>query len=268
MTNQLPDDISFERWVQYVFDHPVPERVSKEVEEAYRSEVFEIRMAMRESRDVQLTLPPEPDWKIWHLRSDRTDWNVEADPIRTVEYVTRLFTEIERYTAPYSDAQVNQGIDFLLFPFFSKHVVMLAHMAVPDSMCFACIESFNVVYRELFAKRCTPIIGTKRKRGDPKYNPLNDVCFMWWDIFPFRVSKRPTSPKAEKIHQGLLEVMVKALHLKSRACQESALHGLGHWYKAYASFVYEAITQFIDTHPNLYPPLYDYAIAARGGRML
>jgi len=263
MTNQLPDDISFERWVQYVFDHPVPERVSTEVKNAYDQEVTEIRTAMRENKDSQLTVPPEPDWKVWHRRSDHTDWNVEADPIRTVEFVTQLFTEIEKITAPYSDAQINQGIDFLLFPFFSKHVVMLGHNAVPDSMRFACIESFNVVYRDLFAKRCT-----NRKRGDPKYNPLNEVCFMWWDIFPFHPRKRPTSAEAEKIDQALLDVMVKALQLKSRACQESALHGLGHWYKAYASFVYEVITQFIDTHPNLYPPLYDYAIAARGGRIM
>jgi hypothetical protein len=50
---------------------------------------------------------------------------------------------------------------------------------------------------------------------------------MWWDGFPCLA--RADDPNLTMMQDTALRTMARILSLKSLACEESALHGLGHW---------------------------------------
>ena len=62
--------------------------------------------------------------------------------------------------------------------------------------------------------------------------------------------------------------MEHILGLGSLACQESALHGLGHWQRQDASEVARIIDAFVLSQTELDPRLLAYANAARCGCVL
>jgi hypothetical protein len=62
-----------------------------------------------------------------------------------------------------------------------------------------------------------------------------------------------------------LEVMRQALALPHDACRESALHGLGHWHRAYPSQTTGIIDEFLARNGDVRDELRSYALAARCG---
>jgi hypothetical protein len=50
---------------------------------------------------------------------------------------------------------------------------------------------------------------------------------MWWDILPVYGGPRPED--RDTLHEAAFGTMAAVLEMPSIACQESALHGLGHW---------------------------------------
>src|SRR5437667_4395860 len=56
---------------------------------------------------------------------------------------------------------------------------------------------------------------------------LLGVCYMWWDRFPCIALAR--DPNLPTMQETALRTMASILGFSSIACQESALHGLGHW---------------------------------------
>jgi hypothetical protein len=139
--NTLPDDIPFERWVQHVFDHPLPEQGRKQ----------------------------------WHFGLDAEQWDPLADPALTVEYLTMLFTNIDTLIVPYTDGQIDQGIYYLINSSCSNHVFALVQKSVSLDLRIDCVHAFYDVYDKLYAKRCTPALGHLSEAG----NPLNHTCYMW-----------------------------------------------------------------------------------------
>ena len=86
---------------------------------------------------------------------------------------------------------------------------------------------------------------------------------MWWDILP--LIGHPGKPEFAKLDQAALTVMEECLALPSVACQESALHGLGHWNMYFPSEVQSIIDSFLKSEKNLRPELLQYAKSARSG---
>jgi hypothetical protein len=62
--------------------------------------------------------------------------------------------------------------------------------------------------------------------------------------------------------------MDATLKIDSIACQESALHGLGHWELFYPAEVAEIVDQYLKENPNLRSELKNYALDAREGHVL
>lgn len=110
---------------------------------------------------------------------------------------------------------------------------------------------------------------------------MNLVCYMWWEV---TLQGRPKGSYVEKMgvspeHRGeqmayvrsfdadeyrqieytIIGVMKQILELKSDACRESALHGLGHWSRYYGKAVQNIIDKWLRRHPDLRPELRDYA---------
>ena len=82
-----------------------------------------------------------------------------------------------------------------------------------------------------------------------------------------RIAERPSDPNLRRLSSTALTTMEHILGLGSLACQESALHGLGHWQRQHASEVARIIDAFV-LSTDLDPRLLVYANAARCGCVL
>ncbi|MEM6528844.1 MAG: hypothetical protein AAF653_11160 [Chloroflexota bacterium] len=76
---QLPDDISYEDWLRYVFDHPSANAGEE-----------------------------------WHFEDDIPYWDTSSNAHLAVAHVTRAFNEIDAISGRFSDRQMNQGITFII----------------------------------------------------------------------------------------------------------------------------------------------------------
>ena len=219
-------ELSFEEWVVFVFDHPV--------------------------EDQKLA---------WHWDLDADWWAAPAAV--TVQYLTQAFENATQVFQPFSDAQLNQGLWYIVDNACSDHMFALMDLSVPWQARRRCIHSIHQLYEQTFARRCTPHLS---HIDEPGAGPLNLVCYMWWDLIPLYGD--PNDPAHKDIDQAILEVMDSTLQLDSIACQESALHGLGHWQRQYPQQVTEIIDRFLNRHNALPGALRSYAMNAYRGCVL
>ena len=157
----------------------------------------------------------------WYFDIDADFW--DRSPAVTVDYLTQLFNGMPSVVEEYSDAQINQGLWYIANPMFCNYMLALTDSSVNMSKKIGCVQAMFPLFRNLFASRCSPHLGHLSEGG----NPLNRVCYMWWDLLPIGPSPQGTSRVA--FDKTILDVMQKTLLLNSPACQEAALHGLGHW---------------------------------------
>jgi len=195
-------------------------------------------------------------------------WDLEADwwkgpAALTVEYLTRAFENSESVFEPYSDSQLNQGLWYLVSNSCSDHMFALTDASVPWPERRNCIRSIYTLYEQCFAKRCTPHLSHLDESGA---GPLNSICYMWWDIIP--IFGQPKEPTRTEMDREILQVLESALKLDSIACQESALHGLGHWQLYYPHQVREIIKSFLQRNNAIREDLRLYAMSASSGHVL
>jgi hypothetical protein len=197
----------------------------------------------------------------WYFAADAPYWMGPAD--LTVEYITKLFNDPLQHLSPYSDAQLNQGFWYLVSNGGGDSMFALTDESVASEKRVACLKSFSSVFEKLFAARCSPHLSHLDEKGAA---PLNSACYMWWDILPLLAQPGVASHQA--IDEAALEVMAEILAIDSPACQESALHGLGHWQSQYSAEVEQIIDRFLASDLKLRPELIAYAKSARGGCVL
>ncbi len=215
---------TFPEWVRHIFDHPVS----------------------------------DPAWH-WDLEADTT----EPPAPTCVAYLTQLFTNPNPILARYTDAQLNQGLWFLVSHSCSNYMFTLLEPEVEWPARQAGLRAITNLFAQLFANRCSPHLSHLDERGA---NSLNSVCYMWWDLFP--TWGQPESSTQTGVDGEVLVVMQRVLALNSLACQESALHGLGHWQRRYPGVVQETIDIYLKREPGLEPRLRQYALSARTGCVL
>jgi hypothetical protein len=143
MPKQLPNDITFAEWVEFVFNHPESEEK-------------------------------------WYDNSDRDWWDARVRPLLTVQYMTRLFGNASVIFAPFSNLQVQHGLWFIADASCSNHTVVLFNHENGVSLHsrVECINSFSTLYTEVFTSRCSEYLS----HNQPTQNSLNLVCYMWWDL--------------------------------------------------------------------------------------
>jgi hypothetical protein len=195
-------------------------------------------------------------------------WNLDADRWvgqsgMTIEYLTRFFNNAEDTLLPYSDTQLNQGLWYLASNACSEHMLALLDTDVPWPARQRCIQSLVELYRQCFVKRCTSHLS---HLDEPGAGPLNLVCYMWWDLLP--MVGQPGNPNHREMDQTVLETLRSILQLGSLPCQESALHGLGHWHRSYPRQVEESIHNFLKKNEGIPERLRRYAINAFQGCVL
>lgn len=216
-------NLSYDDWINYVFDHAVP--------------FYE-----------------QP----WYFDGDADWWN--PDPALAIDHLTRLFENPEPLTDQFADSQIAQGLHYLVSASAGSYCRFLADASVPVDSRIACIAAMQTAFARIFQPRCQPVLS---HLDEPGANPLNGICYMWWDIVALGAVARPDAP--DPIHEACLAVMRETLALPNPACQESALHGLGHWAHPYPEFAAATIDAYIAANRGLRPELVRYAQAARAG---
>jgi hypothetical protein len=127
------------------------------------------------------------------------------------------------------------------------------------------IRSIYVLYRDLFAPRCSDHLG-HLSSGSEAANPLNAICYMWWDVCP--LPHNVHYPEKERVDPVILDVLKRTLQLESNACREGALHGLGHFGFYYPDPVHAIIDDFLGSGARIPESLREYARTARTGMIL
>lgn len=213
--------MSVEEWVQAVFDRPVTEPA-------------------------------------WYFDIDVPD--IEAHPQDEARLYAETFERAGELLAPFSPAQLNQGLNYLSSNSCSDHMFALLNPTVDATLRLRALRSFVPLFRDLMAKVCSPHLG---HLDEPGASPLNQACYMWWDVLPFPDVDRWQTDVAFK--DAGLDVMRQILAVPHDAVRESALHGLGHWHIRYPREVNKIVRTFLRSGPKLRPELRDYAEAAAQG---
>jgi hypothetical protein len=215
----------FAEWVKYIFNRPLP----------------------------------EPYANAWYW-NEPDEWVSRLDVIRSTEFLTLLFEQSASLLADYSDAQLNQAFWYLVSDTSgSGYAFGLFDSSVNPHQRNRLVEGMQTIFAEVFARRCSPHLSHLDEVGA---NPLNSICYMWWDVLP--IYGQSDDPTRHDIDQTCLKVMGKILSMDSLACQESALHGLGHWKSAYPEQVEKLIDNFLAAHPQMRAELKQYAMQEAG----
>ena len=193
----------------------------------------------------------------------RDDDNFLDDPLDSVISLTEFLTAAGRVAGTYSTQQITDGLWFLAGD--SELFRELYNPSVPENLRVPWAAAIRELYGQLFEPLCENAL-SHGDNGDLAENRLNNICYMWWDIFP--TWGRPGDPVARRLDEVLLGVMRDTLSSENVACVESALHGLGHWHITYPDEVESIVNEFLRERPNVGVYLRDYARAARHGRVL
>jgi hypothetical protein len=181
-------------------------------------------------------------------------------PERVVQHLTLLFRDPVPALKPFTAGQIAQGIEYLVSNSCSNYMYHVIEQVVPWNDRRECIRAIPRLFASFFAERCSEGLS---HRGEATANPLNGICYMWWDVMPYW--GRGNQPAYAEQDREFLGAMERILTLRSLACQESALHGLGHWHLYYPQNVEVIIDHFLEEHPRLRPELRLYAEHARTG---
>jgi hypothetical protein len=194
----------------------------------------------------------------WYWNDDTS----EIAPTVAIWHLTHLFTAAQPLLSRFDNAQIAQGLWYLACGACSNYMWPLVQNDIPWKSRRACICSIKSLFQQLFAQRCSDHLSHLDKT---EADTLNEVCYMWWDLFP--TWGDPDDPSCRERDREVLQVMASALLFDSVACQESALHGLGHWYAQYPEFVERVIRQYLQETQSLRPELRQYAHNACQGNV-
>jgi hypothetical protein len=236
---QLPDDLPFDDWVAYVFDHEDPD---------------------------------------WNFKEDCPYWNEERNARLALSHMGRLFANPEILIGRFSPDQIGVGLNYLLSSGLSGHVFAVFDDTIPLEERLSVIRTIPTLYEKLLAKICARRLSHGVSSAPPDDTRADYICYMLWDVIPlFGRTRNPftkTDPDVrsrwsehEAIERACLETIERILEIEHVACKESAIHGIGHWADAYPRWAAETVKRA--KKRGLIPPELDsYARAAAKGCVL
>lgn len=187
-------------------------------------------------------------------RLTRLDGTCGRDPATLLRLI-EVFENPATLLKPYSDEVLDQA-----FWDLSREAFSIAYdLRIDWALRHRWIGSFETLFRQLFAVRCTRTLVHCSEPG----SPLNLACYMWFDFDCWKAIPDPL-PRSP-FDSAFLASMRSILGIDHIACQESALHGLGHWHRAHSGAVETIIDDFLKNQRHVPERLQGYARAARGG---
>ena len=196
----------------------------------------------------------------WYFDVDSDWW--QPEPRTGIAYLTRLFANGPEVLQYFSDAQIAQGLTGLVDTMAVGDQPWMRDPVTPAEERAAVWPAIGDFFRDVLAPKCAPLLSHNATEAGP---PINGVTYMWWESFPGFAN--PDDPQRALVDDAELECLERILTLGSIACQEAALHGLGHWVRREPRCA-EIIDRYLGSDRAAVPELVSYAKAARGGCIL
>lgn len=193
----------------------------------------------------------------WHWSLDAPKW--QDSPEHVASLIAETFERSGELLSRFSDAQLNQAFWFLVSGGGSDFMFALVDSAVPLATRLRALRSFVPLFEQVMAVRCSPHLS---HLDEQPANPLNGVCYMWWDILP--IHGKPEEPERTEFDAEVLRVLPRLLSIPHDACRESALHGVSEW-QLYYPFAEAIVDDWLARTPGLRPELFSYAQRAKVG---
>ena len=194
----------------------------------------------------------------WHWAPDAPE--LDLAPGLAAQFIAETFEAGGELLARFSDAQLNQGFYYLISAGLWGYMCELTDLRVPWHVRQRALRAVVPLFEQVMAVRCSPHLSNL---DEQPANPLNAVCYMWWDVVPF--NGQPEDPDRAEFDQEVLSILRRILAIPHDACCESALHGLGHWQSEYPETAAEIIDEFLGRSDGLRSELATYAGKARTG---
>ncbi|HEX6381597.1 MAG TPA: hypothetical protein VF180_10175 [Acidimicrobiia bacterium] len=176
-----------------------------------------------------------------------------------LEYLTRLFSDPIGTVEGLSDEEIGVGLWSVLDSGGAGTALALNDATLPLDARIACVHQIRTLYRELFVPRCAERLGHVSEQG----GRLEMICYMFWDVAVF--GGPPGERAGSLFEDAVLDVLEDTLYLEHAACQESAIHGLGHRVSRHPERAPAILDRWLRTGPIRDARLRIYAEAARTG---
>lgn len=143
-------------------------------------------------------------------------------PAQDLQHLSRLFADPVTVLGGLSDEEIGVGLWSVLDSGGAGTALALNDVTLPLADRIACVQHIRTLYRELFVPRCAERLGHLSEQG----GRLEMICYMFWDVAAF--GGAPGDREGNLFEDAVLDVLEDTLGLAHAACQESAIHGLGH----------------------------------------
>jgi len=173
-----------------------------------------------------------------------------------------LFAAPGARMAQYDDLSVAAGLRWI---FDSAEPLMfrcLGDPTIPQPARLALAAGLVPLFSEVIARRCPAALGHLSEDG----GPLALTAYMFFDVIWIDSPGPPA--EAAALDAAMIQAMGAILALPHAACQESALHGLGHWRDRAPDRAGALIDAYLAHRRAARPELVAYARAARTGCVL
>lgn len=197
----------------------------------------------------------------WAFDESELGWKLPDEV--TTDYLARTFENPALWRSRFSLQQIADGLAYTWNPSLGNFCFLFVDEIITWPLRQRLIQSLVPLYQECFGRLCGPGLSNLSECAE---NPLNGVCFMFWDVCP--LYGKPNDSSAHERDIECLRVMERTLAIDHDACRESALHGLGHWAAAYPSRVSSIVSQGLMNVRRLRVELLNYAESAQSGSVL
>lgn len=180
-------------------------------------------------------------------------------PAQELSHLTRLFRDPVAALEGLDDEEIGVGLWSVLDSGGAGTALALNDATLPLADRTACVRLIPTLYRELFVPRCAERLGHLSEQG----GRLEMICYMFWDVASF--GGPPGEREGNLFEDAVLDVLEDTLYLEHAACQESAVHGLGHRIGRHPERAPAILDRWLKAGPVRDPRLRPYAEAARTG---
>src|SRR5688572_14808109 len=200
---------------------------------------------------------PFEDWVVGVF--DPTVEDPWPPPAQDLEHLSRLFSDPVGALEGLSDEEIGVGLWSVLDSGGAGTALALNDATLPLDARIAGVHSIRTLYRELFVPRCGERLGHLSEQD----GRLEMICYMFWDVACF--GGPPGDREGNLFEDAVLDVLEDVLAIEHAACQESAIHGLGHRIGRHPERAPAILDRWLTAGRERDPRLWGYASAARTG---
>lgn len=194
----------------------------------------------------------------WYFSNDHEDPSVAKDLL--VRLAAETFKGIAKTSSQFDERQVCMGLQYLINPSCGPIPYLYLDKSIDFPLRRDAIIAMEVVFRDVFSH-----LNVERnlyRNSKSAALSYRETCYMWWDLFPRHGVPRQSD--MEETDTVICQTICSILMIDNLACQESALHGLGHWFASRPDEVVKAIESYLPRAPV---ELKQYAADAMQGRI-